>query len=357
MNIDFRPVLRASGWWIGVAALSFSAASLASSQELSSDPPDWIRTGQSRYGWQLLAERYDKNGDGRVASTEVPLSPDVFARIDRDWDGVLTPVDFDWNKESELGKRKETTFALFKMADDNSDGRLTTEEWQSLFERQLGEGTSLNEQQLEELIYRPRIVKAARELSLRKSDSEYSPRSLAAVKVPQPGDMAPDFELASPDSGNKIRLSQFRGQKPVVLVFGCYTCGNYRTYSESLEQMYREWKGEAEFLRVYVREAHPTDEKQAATSTNKRAGIIVKQPDSLQERCAVATQFAAAMQVTTPMVVDDIDNRVGLAYGAWPDRLYIVDRNGKIAFTGGPGPFGFNPREMEQCLAVLLLDQ
>lgn len=39
----------------------------------------------------------------------------------------------------------------------------------------------------------------------------------------KPGDVAPDFELQSMDRKSSIRLSAFRGQKPVVLIFGSYT--------------------------------------------------------------------------------------------------------------------------------------
>jgi hypothetical protein len=37
------------------------------------------------------------------------------------------------------------------------------------------------------------------------------------------GEMAPDFELATTDHKERIRLSSFRGARPVVLVFGSYT--------------------------------------------------------------------------------------------------------------------------------------
>ncbi len=37
------------------------------------------------------------------------------------------------------------------------------------------------------------------------------------------GDVAPDFALRTPDGSAQVRLSRFRGQKPVVLVFGSYT--------------------------------------------------------------------------------------------------------------------------------------
>ena len=37
------------------------------------------------------------------------------------------------------------------------------------------------------------------------------------------GDEAPDFSLETYDKKSRVRLSDFRGKKPVVLVFGSYT--------------------------------------------------------------------------------------------------------------------------------------
>ena len=37
------------------------------------------------------------------------------------------------------------------------------------------------------------------------------------------GDAAPDFALGRLDGGARVQLSSFRGQRPVVLVFGSYT--------------------------------------------------------------------------------------------------------------------------------------
>ncbi len=41
--------------------------------------------------------------------------------------------------------------------------------------------------------------------------------------APKPGDVAPDFELRDVNRENPVRLSSFRGQKPVALVFGSFT--------------------------------------------------------------------------------------------------------------------------------------
>jgi alkylhydroperoxidase family enzyme len=40
-----------------------------------------------------------------------------------------------------------------------------------------------------------------------------------------------------------------------------------------------------------------------------------------------------------------------------PDRLYVIGSDGRVAYKGGRGPFGFSPGEMEQSLVMLLLDE
>jgi peroxiredoxin len=41
--------------------------------------------------------------------------------------------------------------------------------------------------------------------------------------APKAGDLAPDFELSDIDGALSVRLSDFRGKKPVALVFGSFT--------------------------------------------------------------------------------------------------------------------------------------
>jgi hypothetical protein len=54
------------------------------------------------------------------------------------------------------------------------------------------------------------------------------------------------------------------------------------------------------------------------------------------------------------MLVDELDDRVGALYSGMPSRLYVIDREGKIASKSGRGPFGFKPREAEQTLLMVL---
>jgi hypothetical protein len=71
----------------------------------------------------------------------------------------------------------------------------------------------------------------------------------------------------------------------------------------------------------------------------------------------VATKCHAKLDITIPLVIDTIDDRVGHAYSGMPDRLYLIDPKGKVAYQSGRGPFGFKPGELEQSLIGLLLDQ
>ena len=41
--------------------------------------------------------------------------------------------------------------------------------------------------------------------------------------APKVGDIAPDFELRDVAGQNPVRLSEFRGERPVGLIFGSFT--------------------------------------------------------------------------------------------------------------------------------------
>ena len=118
--------------------------------------------------------------------------------------------------------------------------------------------------------------------------------------------------------------------------------------------MKKRYGDHAEFLAVYVREAHPTDGWRM--SSNDREGILVAQPRNQAERDAVATTCSLKLRMSIPLLVDDLDDTVGHAYSGMPDRLYLIDHAGRVAYKGGRGPFGFKPGELEHSLILLLLD-
>ena len=108
-------------------------------------------------------------------------------------------------------------------------------------------------------------------------------------------------------------------------------------------------------MAIYVREAHPTDGWRM--TSNDRVGIVFDQPRELKARVEVAEKCCQSLAMSMPLLVDDLNDRVGHAYSGMPDRLYVIDRSGRVAYKGGRGPFGFKPGEMEQSLVMTLIDQ
>ena len=102
---------------------------------------------------------------------------------------------------------------------------------------------------------------------------------------------------------------------------------------------------------VYILEAHPVDAWQ--DEDNQKEKISVASPTTLAERCAVEGTCATKLALRIPAVIDDLENSTEEAYTAWPDRLYVIDREGRVAYKSKPGPFGFKPAEVEQTLQRL----
>jgi hypothetical protein len=111
-----------------------------------------------------------------------------------------------------------------------------------------------------------------------------------------------------------------------------------------LEELYERHGDRVAFLIVYVREAHPEDGW--VLEDNRREQIALADPSSLAERADAAEACVLRLRTRIPVALDDVDDAVALAYGGWPDRLYLVGRDGRIAFEGGEGPFGFKPEEL-----------
>jgi hypothetical protein len=92
-------------------------------------------------------------------------------------------------------------------------------------------------------------------------------------------------------------------------------------------------------------------------ASNDKDGVAFRQPRSHAERAEVAAKCSSALSISMPLLIDEIDDRVGHAYSGMPDRLYVVSRAGRVVYKGGRGPFGFNPAEMELSLLMCLLDE
>lgn len=176
----------------------------------------------------------------------------------------------------------------------------------------------------------------------------------ARLSTPELGVGDPADEIALPALNGEgvlgddtVRLSSFFGVKPVALVFGSYTCPPFRGEIRALEDLRRRYGDRVEFLVIYIREAHP--EEGWVFNTNREAGIVIHDPVSQEQRASVAAR-ARELGIRMPVLIDDIDDRVASTYGAWPVRLYLVGKDGRIAFQGVFGPFGFEASQLEAAI-------
>ncbi len=74
-------------------------------------------------------------------------------------------------------------------------------------------------------------------------------------------------------------------------------------------QIYEDYKDRADFLTVYVREAHPTDEWQM--KSNVKDDVCYAQPKTLEQRVAIANDFTKRFKFPLPFGIDDMPIAAG----------------------------------------------
>ncbi len=98
---------------------------------------------------------------------------------------------------------------------------------------------------------------------------------------------------------------------------------------------------------VYIREAHAIDSRSPMAIAD-----MIEDPITDIERNKVAKICMTKMELRPiPAIVDHVDDKVASAYQARPDRLFLVGKDGKMAWSGGRGPFGFSTDELADAIA------
>jgi hypothetical protein len=116
----------------------------------------------------------------------------------------------------------------------------------------------------------------------------------------------------------------------------------------ALEALHKRFGDQVAFFVIYIKEAHP--ENGWVLESNRSEKIAIQDPTTLEQRAQAAGTCALQLKIRIPVLLDGPDNRVATAYGGWPDRLYLIDKQGRIVFQGGEGPFGFKPEELERAI-------
>ena len=56
------------------------------------------------------------------------------------------------------------------------------------------------------------------------------------------------------------------------------------------------------------------------------------------------------MKLEVPALLDDMDDTASKAYASLPDRLYLIGKDGKIAYAGARGPRGFQVDVLQKAM-------
>jgi len=116
----------------------------------------------------------------------------------------------------------------------------------------------------------------------------------------------------------------------------------------ALNKLYDSYRDRVAFYVVYIQEAHSTDLWQM--ESNVKDGVLFAAARSDGERSTTASACVRNLGIHIPAILDGIDNKTERAYTGWPDRLYLIGTDGRVAFKTAPGPYGFSTQGLESAL-------
>ena len=176
---------------------------------------------------------------------------------------------------------------------------------------------------------------------------------LAAALDPGPplGEPAPDFQLPEVAIGRLIHLADYRGKSPVALVFGSYSCPNFRESADALKQLQKRYADRVPFFLVYVKEAHAAGQWQSGRNT--RADVTLPAATNFADKQQHAAMCARTLHLPFPALVDGMDGAIESAYNAWPSRLFLIDKAGNIALSTRLTELDFQPDRVQALLETL----
>lgn len=158
--------------------------------------------------------------------------------------------------------------------------------------------------------------------------------------APKVGEKAPVSDFVEAMTGRIIPLSRLHADKPVVLFFASWSCICAQESSPPMKVLSEKYKDLCHFVLVYIVEAHPVG---GFTNPERGRKYDTPSPRSFSERIAKSIRFAEDHEFKFPIFVDALDDRLAVKWGAWPVRLFVVDRSGTVVFAGKQGPWFHKP--------------
>ena len=149
----------------------------------------------------------------------------------------------------------------------------------------------------------------------------------------QAGEMYKDVMLFTL-GGERVQLSDYLKDKPLVLETGSMTCPMYAQSVPPMMDLMEKYPG-LDHLLMYVREAHPGERQPQHRSQGEKAAAAAKTKRSYRDRREI--------------VVDDINGSAHRWYGTMPNSIYVIAPDGRILFRS----IWNNAADMDEILGAI----
>ena len=166
------------------------------------------------------------------------------------------------------------------------------------------------------------------------------------------GSLAPKFLLKGPQGGATVDITSPTKGRPTVLVFGSYSCPNFRKASPVLNELAQSLAQRVSFLQVYIREAHSTDQWQSTINDRENVQLAPASTSGAKQEYAMMCQ--RKLHLRFPAVVDGLDDAAEKAYTAWPSRVYVIAADGRVQYSSGLAEDEFDKAALESAIRSVL---
>jgi Ca2+-binding EF-hand superfamily protein len=189
----------------------------------------WFHPSESRHSWSWLAGRFDLNHDGVLTVDELKGSAPLFRALDRDGDETVTSEDLDWSPRSQYLQGRAQARGRFARMDQNGNGRITLAEWENAFNQATKGKKFLTQDDLADLLFPAAPTRGGKSVASEGPSRFTLLKGLFSGEIGSPfegprlGQDGPAFSLETHDKARRISLADYRGKKPVVLIFGSFT--------------------------------------------------------------------------------------------------------------------------------------
>lgn len=204
------------------------------------------------------------------------------------------------------------------------------------------------------------------------------PTAVEPLPAPVAGAQAPNFTLPLLEGGS-VTLSTVAKERPVVILFGSFSCPRFRMATPRIEELARRYAKVADFFVVFSQEAHAegnggpaingvadrlesmdANQDGSITSTEfngapwmfepfdlnednaiQEAELLAARrihqfdqyiaPRSTEERVRAAYRLRREVPGEIPILLDSMDNATSAVYGGMPNSAYVIAPGGMIA--------------------------